>query len=416
MRKIIAFVVIGAAALMSSCGGSSSGNGDPTPSLSSCGSASTSSDTEVMIGDTSGNVMTVDSNTNSVTWTLPSSETGELGGFIMYYDSNGYPTRTQIGDTYIVYSNWDTTNNTVDVAFIDADGVTTIERTIAVDADYMAEIPTLFSAMNAQIAAGKSVGSNIGTALRYGGVIANAGICGAAIYGAAGTAGLLSWTVVGACASTTLTVTLYFAADELQEMGQGIDVVLTAVDGYQCTQGDTNACAQVVSSAAEIVGGAAETAYADDQAVVISAQGMLEGQSGALQFTLTWVQPVDMDLHVTDPNSEEIYFSNPTSVSGGELDVDDMDGGSVSAPAVENIFWSESPPNGDYLVQVKYYSALGTGTSMHYGRTGSTDENYFSVGVTIDGVGQTLTGTPDAGTSVAEGVTLTITTFSFSGS
>ncbi len=417
MKKIISSVLIFTFSFLMACGGSSSGGGgdDDTPSLTSCGTASTSSGTEVMIGDTDGNVMTVNSDDSSVTWTLPNSESGELGGFVMYYDSDGYPTRTVIGDTYIIYNNWDTTNNTVDIAFINSDGEITIQRTIEVDADSMSEIATLFSAMNAQIVAGKSIASQLGSALKYGGILANAGLCGAAIYAATSSAGLLSWTVAGACASTTLTVTLYFAGDELQDAGQGVDVVLSAIDVYQCTQGDTNACAQATASAAEMIGSEAESAYAEDQATVIAATGMLTGQSGALQFTLTWVQPVDMDLHITDPDSELIYYGNTTSDSGGELDVDDRDGGSLSSPAVENIFWEEDPPSGDYQIQVKYFSAKNTGESMHYGRTGESDENYFTVGVTVDGVSQTLAGTPDAGTEVPELFTQDIATFTYSG-
>lgn len=80
--------------------------------------------------------------------------------------------------------------------------------------------------------------------------------------------------------------------------------------------------------------------------------GAIEAHSGAVQFTLTWDAPVDLDLHVSEPGGETIYYSHKTSVSGGSLDVDDVDG-----YGPENVFWpSGGAPHGIYQPSIYYYS------------------------------------------------------------
>ncbi len=82
--------------------------------------------------------------------------------------------------------------------------------------------------------------------------------------------------------------------------------------------------------------------------------------TGDVQVTLTWQTYDDIDLYVTDPNGEEIYYLNDISSSGGKLDRDNKcDNMIIGRP--ENIFWSSgAAPSGTYTVQVKYYSACET--------------------------------------------------------
>lgn len=73
--------------------------------------------------------------------------------------------------------------------------------------------------------------------------------------------------------------------------------------------------------------------------------------TGDVQVTLRWSGGSDLDLHVTDPNGEEISFSSTTSSSGGQLDVDCIPGSTCAAdgPHVENVFWpTGGAPSGDY--------------------------------------------------------------------
>ncbi|MEQ9440294.1 MAG: hypothetical protein RIG62_14665 [Cyclobacteriaceae bacterium] len=81
------------------------------------------------------------------------------------------------------------------------------------------------------------------------------------------------------------------------------------------------------------------------------ARQSLQYGGGDVQITLTWDNTSDMDLHVTEPNGERIYYDYPTSSSGGMLDVDDIDG-----YGPENIFWSQGQsPQGIYQVEVNHY-------------------------------------------------------------
>ncbi len=90
------------------------------------------------------------------------------------------------------------------------------------------------------------------------------------------------------------------------------------------------------------------------------ANGALTSGYGAVKVTLIWNTNSDIDLWVTDPLGERIYFNNPSSASGGILDIDDQEG-----VRPENIFWSENPPLGQYLVQVHYYADNGAGATSY---------------------------------------------------
>ena len=77
----------------------------------------------------------------------------------------------------------------------------------------------------------------------------------------------------------------------------------------------------------------------------------LPDSDGVIHISLSWdTDETDIDLWVTDPSGERIYFENPTSASGGYLDRDDTDG-----IGPENIYWRSGAPNGMYQVKVHYY-------------------------------------------------------------
>ena len=69
-----------------------------------------------------------------------------------------------------------------------------------------------------------------------------------------------------------------------------------------------------------------------------------------------WQNKNDMDLHVVDPNGEEIYYSHRTARSGGLLDIDMNASPPLVSPAVENVYWPErGAPSGTYKIFVNYY-------------------------------------------------------------
>ena len=86
--------------------------------------------------------------------------------------------------------------------------------------------------------------------------------------------------------------------------------------------------------------------------------------TGDIQLTLTWGSTADLDLHVVDPDGNEIYWEQPTSSSGGELDVDSNAGCSESTTTpVENVYWpTGDSPKGDYEVFVHYWMPCDGGS------------------------------------------------------
>jgi hypothetical protein len=90
--------------------------------------------------------------------------------------------------------------------------------------------------------------------------------------------------------------------------------------------------------------------------------------TGDVQVTLRWSAPVDLDLHVTDPAGEDIWFSNPSSSSGGVLDVDANAGCNLMMTnPVENVFWSTGgAPSGQYQVSVSYYDNCGYSSPVSF--------------------------------------------------
>ncbi len=87
--------------------------------------------------------------------------------------------------------------------------------------------------------------------------------------------------------------------------------------------------------------------------------------TGDVQLSLTWDSTDDLDLHVIDPSGEEIFFAEPTSSSGGALDVDSNAGCmSETTTPIENVFWPDGEsPDGHYVVRVHFYGECGGDSS-----------------------------------------------------
>lgn len=98
---------------------------------------------------------------------------------------------------------------------------------------------------------------------------------------------------------------------------------------------------------------------------------VLEVGNGELQVNLTWNTDADLDIHVFEPDGNEIFWGNTVSATGGQLDLDANVGcGNVS---VENIYWDQIPPVGMYTVSLENY-------------TGCTQvESSFIITVTVPG-------------------------------
>lgn len=93
-------------------------------------------------------------------------------------------------------------------------------------------------------------------------------------------------------------------------------------------------------------------------AVLSQNVNMIQVGAGDVQVSVAWDAPTDVDLHVIDPSSEEIYFGNKTSASGGTLDLDSNAACSIDNVNNENITWPVGgAPSGQYSVSLVYWSA-----------------------------------------------------------
>jgi hypothetical protein len=74
---------------------------------------------------------------------------------------------------------------------------------------------------------------------------------------------------------------------------------------------------------------------------------------------------VDLDLYVTDPLEETVYFANTPSASGGRLEADLHCGTEAPGDRVEVVRFRE-PPAGRYRVGVDHPKSCGAGGSTGY--------------------------------------------------
>jgi hypothetical protein len=104
---------------------------------------------------------------------------------------------------------------------------------------------------------------------------------------------------------------------------------------------------------------------------------------GDVKVTLRWYTEDDLDLHVFDPDGNEIYYRNDQVDNGGQLDVDSNAACSdMTDTPVENIFWpSGGAPEGSYEVSVVYYMNCV-----------SSDPVDFEVTIHVDGRTQSYSG------------------------
>lgn len=86
---------------------------------------------------------------------------------------------------------------------------------------------------------------------------------------------------------------------------------------------------------------------------------------GDVQVSVSWDAPSDVDLHVEEPGGEDIYYGNPSSATGGQLDVDSNAACAIDGRQIENIRWAAGAPGGTYTVRVDYWDACGVGQTNY---------------------------------------------------
>lgn len=90
----------------------------------------------------------------------------------------------------------------------------------------------------------------------------------------------------------------------------------------------------------------------------------IEIPAGALVVQLAFDGSADLDLYVSDPLQETVYYANTPSRSGGFLDRDRTC--NDAAPRVETIVF-ERPPPGRYRVGVEHAMPCGADAAAPFG-------------------------------------------------
>ncbi len=104
--------------------------------------------------------------------------------------------------------------------------------------------------------------------------------------------------------------------------------------------------------------------------------------AGEVEVTLSWDTDADLDLHVADPNGDEVYYGSEEVASGGTLDLDSFCGPRALIRN-EHVGWSQgTPPPGLYEVRVS-----------HWGSRCDTDETNYVVRIYNHGHVTTFAGT-----------------------
>jgi hypothetical protein len=95
---------------------------------------------------------------------------------------------------------------------------------------------------------------------------------------------------------------------------------------------------------------------------------IIEVGTGQLQVSLSWDQPNDVDLHLVEPDAEEIYYSTDYSSNGGVLDLDSNPGCSIDGVQNENITYSDESTveAGTYIVRVDLYDGCDVAAQTNY--------------------------------------------------
>lgn len=83
--------------------------------------------------------------------------------------------------------------------------------------------------------------------------------------------------------------------------------------------------------------------------------------TGALQVTLAWSAPVDLDLFLTDPAGEALYFANNPTRAGARLASDARCAALAAGAPAREVAVVAAPAAGRWRVGVDFMDACGTG-------------------------------------------------------
>lgn len=94
----------------------------------------------------------------------------------------------------------------------------------------------------------------------------------------------------------------------------------------------------------------------------------IEAGTGKLQVSCSWDQPNDVDIHLVEPNGDEIYYITDISDNGGTLDVDSNADCGIDNINNENITYADDAiiESGNYIVRVDFWSNCNVASNTNF--------------------------------------------------
>lgn len=264
-------------------------------------------------------------------------------GYAVFLDESGRPDRAVVQGHIFLFGNFN--ENKMDISVVLPNGEVKIFREIITEVDWNNFSYKDFENVEAW--------SDV---IRWTGHVVGAVSCGIGYAAAVPTGGIsLALAYVG-CGATVVEVATEFLPENFQILGATANEIGIVSSFIGCASSFGIDCVLDASSLAFSESADMLQEMEEQEDNIRLAESLLFTGSGDVQVTLTWDNTADIDLWVTDPSGEKIYYANSTSASGGVLDFDDTDG-----YGPENIYWPQGEaPSGSYLCQVHYYSGTGT--------------------------------------------------------
>lgn len=313
--------------------------------------------------------------------------------FVVAFGPDGMPTRMVVGEMIFVIAN--VRSGLADLVAIRPDGSSTVFRDVAIDEAAAADLRAFAAAARrGQVPSASELFNAAALGIGVTGcTMAGAGVFALAVGVTGPLAPSISLASGTACVGTMISVYRERRARNggvpplLEEANTGFAPVAAWANYVSCVAGDRRACIELTAAATSLALTEAEQTEQTLARPVADAEAVLAGGGGSVQISLTWDTTADLDLWVTDPAGERIYYGNRSSATGGVLDVDDTDG---FGP--ENIYWpTNDAPVGTYTVQVDHFRGASPSP--------------WRVTIVLSGRTQTFSG------SVSTNETDTVTTF-----
>lgn len=269
--------------LVSSCGGSSSSDSGSTPTTTTPSVAAVTKSTGafggLMVNDQGEALMPlVSRDVNGVATGITGALWTDASGasVVVYFDSNGLPEKTVMGDFIILFSNWDTTAQTVDVAVIYPPtlliqvfkGVTVDPQTLGTDV--AAPFKSISGGKSTCFPACDSDAANLAALIKLAGLGISVGGCGVGI--------AVSWGALALpCAAVIVsTATLAVGDEEWIHNLEKTSEVLTAVEAFKCTLGNAESCVTAVLEVGGTMVASTDTTLEDNSTHVTDANIFLQ--------------------------------------------------------------------------------------------------------------------------------------------